>query len=53
MKELQLVNSEVDLMLPEETKEQMRSILMSGISKNTLKSTDMEGFHCMQVMNSQ
>jgi site-specific recombinase XerD len=38
MKELQLVNSEVDLMLPEETKEQMKSIIMSGISKNTLKS---------------
>jgi site-specific recombinase XerD len=38
MKELQLVNPEAELMLPEETKEQMRSILISGISKNTLKS---------------
>ncbi|MBT4091153.1 MAG: tyrosine-type recombinase/integrase [Deltaproteobacteria bacterium] len=38
MKELQLVNPEMDLMLPEETREQMKSIIMSGISKNTLKS---------------
>jgi integrase len=38
MKELQLVNPEAELMLPEETQEQMRSILISGISKNTLKS---------------
>jgi site-specific recombinase XerD len=38
MKELQLVNPEMELMLPEETREQMKSIIMSGISKNTLKS---------------
>ncbi len=38
MKELQLVNSNDDLTLPEETREQMKSIIMSGISKNTLKS---------------
>jgi site-specific recombinase XerD len=38
MKELQLVTQSSDIMLPEETKEQMRSILISGISKNTLKS---------------
>ncbi len=38
MKELQIVNSNDDLMLPEETKEQMKSIIMSGISKNMLKS---------------
>jgi site-specific recombinase XerD len=38
MKELQLVNPESTLMLPEETREQMKSIIMSGISKNTLKS---------------
>ena len=38
MKELQLVNPELEIMLPEETQEQMKSIIMSGISKNTLKS---------------
>ncbi len=38
MKELQLVNPEADLKLPEETREQMRSIIMSGISQNTLRS---------------
>ena len=38
MKELQLVNPEMELMLPKETREQMKSIIMSGISKNTLKS---------------
>ena len=38
MKELQLVNPESTIMLPEETREQMKSIIMSGISKNTLKS---------------
>lgn len=38
MKELQLVNPEADLMLPEETREQMRSIIMSGISQNSLRS---------------
>jgi len=38
IKELQLVNPEFELILPEETKEQMKSIIMSGISKNTLKS---------------
>ncbi|MBT3245125.1 MAG: hypothetical protein HN352_18420 [Bacteroidetes bacterium] len=38
MKELQLVTQSSDIVLPEETKEQMRSILISGISKNTLKS---------------
>ena len=38
MKELQLVNSETGLVLPEETKEQLKSIIRSGIAENTLKS---------------
>ena len=38
MKELQLVNSESKLVLPDETKEQLKSIIRSGIAESTLKS---------------
>jgi len=38
MQELQLVNENNNLMLPEDTREQLKSIILSGISKNTLKS---------------
>ena len=38
MKELQLVTPEGGLVLPEETKEQLKSIIRSGIAEATLKS---------------
>ncbi len=38
MEELQLVNSEGGLVLPEDTKEQLKSIIRSGIAEATLKS---------------
>jgi site-specific recombinase XerD len=38
MQELQLVNQNDNLMLPEDTRKQLKSIILSGISKNTLKS---------------
>jgi site-specific recombinase XerD len=38
MQELQLVNQNDNLMLPEDTREQLKSIILSGISQNTLKS---------------
>ncbi len=37
MEELQLVNSEGGLVLPEDTKEQLKSIIRSGIAEATLK----------------
>jgi len=38
MKELQLVNPDGGLVLPDETKEQLKSIIRSGIAEATLKS---------------
>jgi len=38
MEELQLVTSDSSLVLPEETKDQLKSIIRSGIAENTLKS---------------